>query len=133
MRIEALYAQDRNPISTLMAVEGLWAFKTSLPAIIASPGDIDGRADALYGAWLCGTVLGTVGMALHHKICHTLAAPSTRRMRETQAAIMLPRTAASLERRRVPGPAGLGDGYFRRLGRRRTFGILPRPSARRWR
>ena len=28
-------------------------------------------AEALYGAWLCGTVLGTVGMALHHKICHT--------------------------------------------------------------
>ena len=29
-------------------------------------------ADALYGAWLCGTVLGAVGMALHHKLCHTL-------------------------------------------------------------
>ena len=26
----------------------------------------------LYGAWLCGTVLGNVGMALHHKLCHTL-------------------------------------------------------------
>jgi alcohol dehydrogenase class IV len=26
----------------------------------------------LYGAWLCGTVLGSVGMALHHKLCHTL-------------------------------------------------------------
>jgi maleylacetate reductase len=26
----------------------------------------------LYGAWLCGCVLGSVGMALHHKLCHTL-------------------------------------------------------------
>jgi maleylacetate reductase len=26
----------------------------------------------LYGAWLAGTVLGSVGMALHHKLCHTL-------------------------------------------------------------
>ena len=24
------------------------------------------------GAWLCGSVLGNVGMALHHKLCHTL-------------------------------------------------------------
>ena len=30
------------------------------------------RGDALYGAWLCGAVLGNVGMALHHKLCHTL-------------------------------------------------------------
>ena len=31
------------------------------------------RADELlYGAWLGGTCLGTVGMGLHHKLCHTL-------------------------------------------------------------
>lgn len=30
------------------------------------------RADALYGSWLCGYVLVHVGMALHHKLCHTL-------------------------------------------------------------
>ena len=29
-------------------------------------------SQCLYGAWLCGTVLGHVGMALHHKLCHTL-------------------------------------------------------------
>ena len=34
--------------------------------------DVAARAKALYGAWLCGTVLGAVGMALHHKLCHTL-------------------------------------------------------------
>src|SRR3546814_8218025 len=26
----------------------------------------------LCGAWLCGTVLGTTTMGLHHKLCHTL-------------------------------------------------------------
>lgn len=26
--------------------------------------------DALYGAWLCGICLGSVGTALHHKLCH---------------------------------------------------------------
>jgi maleylacetate reductase len=91
--VEALYAQDRNPISSLMAVEGLRAFKTSLPDIIAMPRAPDSRADALYGAWLCGTVLGTVGMALHHKICHTLGGAFDTPHADTHA-IMLPHTAA---------------------------------------
>jgi maleylacetate reductase len=90
--LEALYAQDRNPISSLMAAEGLRAFKSALPDIIASPGDLSVRADALYGAWLCGTVLGTVGMALHHKICHTLGGTFDTPHAETHA-IMLPHTA----------------------------------------
>jgi maleylacetate reductase len=33
---------------------------------------VGARSRALYGAWLCGTVLGHVGMGLHHKLCHTL-------------------------------------------------------------
>ena len=37
-----------------------------------SADDLEARGDALYGAWLCGSVLGNVGMALHHKLCHTL-------------------------------------------------------------
>ncbi|MDK1387742.1 maleylacetate reductase [Sinorhizobium sp. 8-89] len=90
--VEALYAQDRNPISTLMAAEGLRAFETSLPKIAEAPSDIEVRADALYGAWLCGTVLGTVGMALHHKICHTLGGTFDTPHAETHA-IMLPHTA----------------------------------------
>jgi maleylacetate reductase len=91
--VEALYAEDRNPVSSLMAVEGLRAFQKSLPAIVASPRDEAVRAEALYGAWLCGTVLGTVGMALHHKICHTLGGTFDTPHAETHA-IMLPHTAA---------------------------------------
>ena len=34
--------------------------------------DQGARSNALYGAWLSGSVLGSVGMALHHKLCHTL-------------------------------------------------------------
>jgi maleylacetate reductase len=91
--VEGLYAQDRNPISTLMALEGLRAFARSLPKIVASPRDAEARSDALYGAWLCGTVLGTVGMALHHKICHTLGGSFDTPHAETHA-VMLPHTAA---------------------------------------
>jgi len=69
---EGLYADDANPVVSLMAEEGIRALANALPRIVASPSDIDARGDALYGAWLCGAVLGNVAMGLHHKLCHTL-------------------------------------------------------------
>ncbi len=69
---EGLYAQDSNPVMDLMAEEGIRALAAAIPRVHANPADIAARSDALYGAWLCGTVLGNVGMALHHKLCHTL-------------------------------------------------------------
>ncbi|MDB5770868.1 MAG: Maleylacetate reductase [Burkholderia sp.] len=69
---EGLYAQDANPIMSLFAEEGIRALAQGLPKVVSNPEDIEARSDCLYGAWLCGTVLGNVGMALHHKLCHTL-------------------------------------------------------------
>ena len=69
---EGLYAHDGNPILALMAEEGIRALAKALPALHATPSDVDARSDALYGAWLCGAVLGHVAMGLHHKLCHTL-------------------------------------------------------------
>src|SRR3546814_20136018 len=60
------------PYTTLFRSEGIRVLTGALPVIIANPADVEARAQALYGAWLCGTCLGQVGMALHHKICHTL-------------------------------------------------------------
>ncbi|MFE7170312.1 maleylacetate reductase [Streptomyces sp. NPDC057616] len=70
--VEALYAEDRDPVAFLMAGEALDALVRSLPRVVRRPDDTEARADALYGAWLAGTCLGTVGMALHHKVCHVL-------------------------------------------------------------
>jgi maleylacetate reductase len=70
--VEGLYAQDANPIMTLLAAEGIRALSRSLPVIVQEPQNLEARSDAMYGAWLAGTVLGNVGMALHHKLCHTL-------------------------------------------------------------
>ncbi|MDY0747776.1 maleylacetate reductase [Paucibacter sp. R3-3] len=69
---EGLYARDVNPIAALMAEEAIAAIGEGLPGIHANPQDVDARAKVLYGAWLAGSVLGSVGMALHHKLCHTL-------------------------------------------------------------
>ena len=70
--VEALYARDGNPLTSLMAEESIRALAGALPRIASDPGDKAARSDALYGAWLAGACLGTVGMALHHKLCHVL-------------------------------------------------------------
>jgi alcohol dehydrogenase class IV len=69
---EGLYAHDGNPIVSMMAEEGIRATAAALPRLAVDAGDLAARGDALYGAWLCGTVLGAVAMGLHHKLCHTL-------------------------------------------------------------
>jgi maleylacetate reductase len=70
--VEALYAQDANPITSLMAAEGIRALAHALPLVLTEPLDLEARGEALYGAWLAGSVLGMVAMGLHHKLCHTL-------------------------------------------------------------
>ncbi len=70
--VEALYAQDANPITSLMAADGIRALARALPVVVKEPLDLEGRSDALYGAWLAGSALGMVAMGLHHKLCHTL-------------------------------------------------------------
>ena len=69
---EGLYAHDGNPVIALMAEEGIRACAASLQPLRENPADLSARSLALYGAWLCGTVLGAVSMGLHHKLCHTL-------------------------------------------------------------
>lgn len=91
--VEALYAQHANPLVSLLAEEGIAALARSLPRIVATPGDADARSDAQYGAWLCGTCLSAVGMALHHKICHVLGGTFDLPHAPTHA-VMLPHVAA---------------------------------------
>ena len=70
--VEALYAQDANPVLSLMAEEGIRALAEALPSNLKNSKDVVARTQALYGAWLCGVALGSAGMALHHKLCHVL-------------------------------------------------------------
>ena len=91
--LEALYAPDANPVTSLMAVEGLRALRSALPIIVDAPKDAGARSSALYGSWLCGVVLGSVAMSLHHKLCHTLGGGFDLPHAETHA-ILLPHTVA---------------------------------------
>src|SRR6185295_17220718 len=62
--VESLYARDRNPVISLMAADAIRALAGALPAIVRAPDDRDARSQALFGAWLSGVCLGSVGMAL---------------------------------------------------------------------
>jgi maleylacetate reductase len=70
--VEALYAEDGNPLTSLIAEEGIRALASSLPVVVREPEHADARAQALYGAWLAGSALAATSMALHHKLCHVL-------------------------------------------------------------
>jgi alcohol dehydrogenase class IV len=85
--VEGLYAVDGNPIVSLMAEEGIRALAAALPKGLA------GQDEALYGAWLCGTVLGSVSMALHHKLCHVLGGSFNMPHAETHTVILPHATA----------------------------------------
>lgn len=91
--VEALYAENANAINAFMAEEGIRALAAGLPRVVAAPTDLDARCDCLYGAWLCSTVLGSVGMAIHHKLCHTLGGSWDLPHAETHT-IVLPHSAA---------------------------------------
>lgn len=91
--VEALYSETANPVSSLMATEGIRALAESLPTVVIRPGELEARAQALYGAWLAGASLAVVGMALHHKLCHTLGGSFDLPHAETHT-IVLPHAAA---------------------------------------
>jgi maleylacetate reductase len=91
--VEALYAVDRNPVISLLAEEGIGALARALPRISEAPHDHAARSDALYGAWLCGTCLGAVSMALHHKLCHVLGGAFDLPHAETHTVILPHATA----------------------------------------
>jgi maleylacetate reductase len=91
--VEALYAEHKNPETSSMAAEGIEKLARALPVIAGNPQDIGARSDALLGASLCGKCLASVGMALHHKLCHTLGGSFDLPHAETHTAV-LPHAAA---------------------------------------
>ena len=70
--VEALYSADRTTETDQRATDSLAALSSGLRALRQDRDSLDARADLLYGAWLAGTCLASVGMGVHHKLCHTL-------------------------------------------------------------
>jgi len=70
--IEGGYGPGANPVTTLSAMEGIRVLTENVPLLARDTRDIDVRSGLLYGAYLAGTVIATVGVGVHHRICHVL-------------------------------------------------------------
>ncbi len=86
--VEALYTREANPLISMLAESAIAALAGGLPGIARNPTDREARTQALYGAWLAGICLGSVGMALHHKLCHTLGGLYDLPHAETHTAVL---------------------------------------------
>lgn len=138
--VEAFYAQDANPIVSLLADQGIAALSHSLPTIAQNPFDHDARSEALYGAWTCGVCLGAVGMALHHKLCHVLGGSFNLPHAETHTVILphalaynsvaVPEAAVRVARALdvADGPQGLFD-LARKVGAPRSLREIGMPAS----
>ncbi|WP_188189831.1 maleylacetate reductase [Nonomuraea sp. SYSU D8015] len=123
--VEAFYAPGANPITDLVAAEGVRVIAGALPAVVAGPGDEAGRAGLLYGAYLAGSAFAAAGSGLHHKICHVLGGAFGLPHAETHT-VLLPHVAAfnepavpALRTRAAPalGDVNVADGLTRLIAR----------------
>ena len=69
--VEALWVDNRTPVTIGLACEAMRRIGQSLPRAVADGSDKQARSDCLIAAWLAGTVL-SAGTALQHKLAHVL-------------------------------------------------------------
>ncbi|TFC81455.1 maleylacetate reductase [Cryobacterium cheniae] len=93
--VDALWAPGANPVSALIAGEGIRMLAGALPRIAAESAvdTMVGREDALYGAYLSASAFSSAGSGLHHKICHVLGGAFGLPHAQTHA-IVLPHSVA---------------------------------------
>lgn len=70
--VDSLWAPRADPINLALALEGARGLAQGLPAVVADPHDLTGRAQCLYGAYLAAVAFSSAGSGMHHKICHVL-------------------------------------------------------------
>jgi len=109
--VEALYAPGRNPISSLVALEGIAALAGALALVLERPDSLDGRTGALYGAYLAGSAFAVAGSGLHHKICHALGGAFDLPHAQTHS-VVIPHVVAFQQ----PAAAAPMDSVAARLG-----------------
>lgn len=112
--VEAFYGPAANPVTSLIAAEGISALAAGIRRVARNSSDLEGREQTLYGAWLAGTAFATAGSGLHHKICHALGGAFNVPHAETHT-IVLPHVVAfnspaiPAETKRVADALGVDD------------------------
>ena len=86
--VEAFWAPGANPVTAVLAAEAIRALAAGLPPVVADGADLSARAEALFGAYLAGSVFAVAGSGLHHKICHVLGGRYNLPHAETHAVVL---------------------------------------------
>ncbi|HEY3604963.1 MAG TPA: maleylacetate reductase [Sporichthyaceae bacterium] len=89
--VETFWGPRRNPISSVLAAEGIQALGDGLRGLGRDAG---ASGDLLYGAYLAGVAFSAAGTGLHHKICHALGGAFNLPHAQTHA-IVLPHVLAA--------------------------------------
>jgi maleylacetate reductase len=69
--VEALWIDNRTPVTVGLSCEAMLRIGRSLPVAVADGSNQPARSDCLIAAWLAGAVL-SAGTALQHKLAHVL-------------------------------------------------------------
>lgn len=94
--IEAFYTQRSQALTRAVAELGVRELAAALPVIIDEPADSAARQRLLQAGMIGGWLVGTVGIALHHKICHIIGGHYDIAHAESNSAV-LPQVAAFYE------------------------------------
>lgn len=70
--IEALYVPKSNPLTSQLALTGIDMLYRALTKLAVEPTDLEARTQAAYGATIGGLMVNSVGIGMHHRICHIL-------------------------------------------------------------
>lgn len=70
--VDAMWGPKADPILRATAEEGIRQLAAALRALVADPGDMAARGQALIGVYLAGRAYSQAGSGMHHKICHVL-------------------------------------------------------------
>jgi len=86
--VDSLWAPKADPVNAAFAAEGIRSLRAGLPRIVAEPGDLPGREQVLYAAYLSAAAFASAGSGLHHKICHVLGGAYNLPHAQTHAVIL---------------------------------------------
>ncbi|MFG2951432.1 maleylacetate reductase [Streptomyces adustus] len=86
--VDSLWAPRTDPLNQALALEGARALRVGLPQVVARPDGLEGREQALYGAYLAAAAFASAGSGLHHKICHVLGGMFTLPHAQTHAVVL---------------------------------------------
>ncbi|MCG2621167.1 maleylacetate reductase [Arthrobacter sp. I2-34] len=86
--VDSLWAPRADPINAALAAEGIRALNQGLPAVKADPAGMEGREQALYGAYLAAVAFASAGSGMHHKICHVLGGTFNLPHAQTHATVL---------------------------------------------